>query len=290
MKYPNAKVKEGTNGWYILLQEGDYPRQKPMYLTLDGKDEEYKNSNFNIDFDTKELAEQALNAFNNMNNKRDYAALKQEGIDKNLCPSEYIYIGKGDKNNPLIKDWGEVEDKVLSKNICLIKSFEEIETTGWEGGMSDRHYCVPKEIWNKKFPNEKKPITLDEIKSQLAEAKKLIGKKVKRINSPRKEDDVAFTVLDVSFNVDFDKFKDVGPRSKEFLKEFGYIIYLHGNFSGQPIFGIFSEKSIKVVEDVKVVLNSSYTATISHDGIRVGCQTFSLDIIDKLVEARKQLA
>jgi hypothetical protein len=271
------------DGWYIWLERGKYLSNSGKPFDFNGSDENHEEKIKQIIFPTQELAEQTLNKYNNMETKRDYAALKQEGIDKDLCPNGYIYLGKGDRDYTMSKDWGR-------DNICRLFSDKTLDHTGWDGNSDSVHYCIHESIWNKKFPNEKKPITLDEIKSQLAEAKKLIGKKVKRINSPRKEDDVAFTVLDVSFNVDFDKFKDVGPRSKEFLKEFGYIIYLHGKFSGVPIFGIFSEKSIKVVEDVEVVLKSSYTAILSDFGIKVGCQTFPLDIIDKLVEARKQLA
>lgn len=38
-----------------------------------------------------------------------------------------------------------------------------------------------------------------------------------------------------------------------------------------------------------VVLNSEYTAEVTEDGIKVGCQTFPLDIVDRLVEARDKI-
>jgi len=47
--------------------------------------------------------------------------------------------------------------------------------------------------------------------------------------------------------------------------------------------------SCKVGKQVSVVLNTDYTAIVSNDGIKVGCQTFSLDIIQKLVDAQKRL-
>ena len=40
---------------------------------------------------------------------------------------------------------------------------------------------------------------------------------------------------------------------------------------------------------VKVVLNGSHTAECSKDGIKVGCQDFSWDIVKKLQDAKKQL-
>lgn len=39
-----------------------------------------------------------------------------------------------------------------------------------------------------------------------------------------------------------------------------------------------------------VILNSAYTAIISRDSITVGCQTFDLSIVDKLVEARNKVS
>ena len=47
----------------------------------------------------------------------------------------------------------------------------------------------------------------------------------------------------------------------------------------------FSPRKIETV-----VLNDKHSAVLSSDGtIVVGCQTFSIDIIDKLVDARKKL-
>jgi len=38
-----------------------------------------------------------------------------------------------------------------------------------------------------------------------------------------------------------------------------------------------------------VPLNASYSAVVSASGIKVGCQTFSLDVVEKLAEAKKNL-
>ncbi len=40
---------------------------------------------------------------------------------------------------------------------------------------------------------------------------------------------------------------------------------------------------------ISVKLNDDYTAILSHDGIKVGCQTFPLSVIDELVKAKKLL-
>lgn len=47
--------------------------------------------------------------------------------------------------------------------------------------------------------------------------------------------------------------------------------------------------SCEFVKKIDVTLNASYTEEVTEDGVKVGCQTFPLDIIDKLVDARKQL-
>lgn len=44
------------------------------------------------------------------------------------------------------------------------------------------------------------------------------------------------------------------------------------------------------INEVKVELNAEYTATVSEKGVKVGCQLFPLDVIDKLVAARNEIA
>jgi hypothetical protein len=41
--------------------------------------------------------------------------------------------------------------------------------------------------------------------------------------------------------------------------------------------------------DISVELNDTYTAIVSSEGVRVGCVTFPLEVIDKLTEAKKQV-
>ena len=55
---------------------------------------------------------------------------------------------------------------------------------------------------------------------------------------------------------------------------------------------IWPQDATKIIElisskhEVTVKLNDSHDAIVTKDKIKVGCQTFSIDIIDKLVEAR----
>lgn len=44
-----------------------------------------------------------------------------------------------------------------------------------------------------------------------------------------------------------------------------------------------------IPSQVEVRLNDQYTAILSDDGIKVGCQTFPLSVIDELVKAKQEL-
>lgn len=283
MKYPSARILTNNYGdlYYVHLYANN--KLHNIYLTSTGEELNWQTSELSIPqreklvyFETKELAEQTLNKYNNM---RNYAALKQEGIDKDLCPEGYIYLGKGDKDNYLSEDWER-------KDIVRLLSKTDIDETGWDGSISYSDFCVKEEIWNKKFPQEKKEITLNEIKSQLAEAKKLIGKKIKRLSGYNAG--IIHKVDKVNLHLEN---PPVGPNHDDFFAKNGYVISLHesGSAESREADTVFQNGGFQVIEDQKVILNSSYTAIISSEGIKVGCQTFPLEIIDKLVEARKQL-
>lgn len=271
MKYPSARILTNNYGdlYYVHLYANN--KLHNIYLTSTGEELNWQTSELSIPqreklvyFETKELAEQTLNKYNNM---RNYAALKQEGIDKDLCPEGYIYLGKGDKDNYLSEDWER-------KDIVRLLSKTDIDETGWDGSISYSDFCVKEEIWNKKFPQEKKEITLSEIKSQLLEAKKLIGKKVRH-------ETIKFEVKSVFLTVE--NSMETSLKCKDILNKDGYVIEVKGGPYSLPF------QYCEEVKDLEVVLNSSHTATLSNSGIRVGCQTFPLEIIDKLIEARKQL-
>ena len=42
-------------------------------------------------------------------------------------------------------------------------------------------------------------------------------------------------------------------------------------------------------QEIKVVLNIQYTATVTKDGVKVGCQEFPLEIIEDLKKAKDEL-
>ena len=81
----------------------------------------------------------------------------------------------------------------------------------------------------------------------------------------------------------------VGVDSKDGRMTYGSVSFQKSSYSTIPFIttdDLFSaEKEIVV----KVKLNSEYEATISKAGIVVGCQTFPLDIVEKLMAAKNKL-
>ena len=72
------------------------------------------------------------------------------------------------------------------------------------------------------------------------------------------------------------------------------VVYTHnktlsGNYQIQkkcgPAITLSDFLKLQVEVVVEVVLNDKYTAQVSKDGINVGCTSFPLSVIDKLVEA-----
>ena len=277
MKYPNARIESNNSGetYYCSL----YPLNdgiQNVYLTSAGEELNWQTSEISIPertklvyFPTKELAQQALDAFNNMNKTRNYAALKQEGIDKNLRPG-YVYLGEGDSANPLSNDWNK-------NDIYHIKSKNNIDKTRWSGDSSGRGYCTSENIWNKKFPQEKKQITLNEIKSQLLEAKKLIGKKVKRL-AGRNSGDI-YGVEDAILHLEN---PPRGPLHDKFFEENGYVISLTDKGSNT----VFQVGTFEVIEEIVVENHSgeSYTAKNKGDFWVFGCARIDKSLIKRAYE------
>jgi hypothetical protein len=134
------------------------------------------------------------------------------------------------------------------------------------------------------FLNEKKPITLDEIKSQLIEAKKLIGKTVRRTKGDRQ--DAKFKVESVVCNVD--EFTESGPLSRDFFDKNGYLIRLRGEYLGfedNTICAIYSKGYYEVVNDEITVTNhlgEKYTAQDNGQTWKFGCAEISKSLVREL--------
>jgi len=269
MKYPNAKIATYNNGnsYYVSFGSSLYLNNKGDVMDWGDKNLSTEEKNKLVSFPTKQSAEQALDAYNNMNKTRDYAALKQEGIDKKLCPPTYVYVGRGDPDYPLVLDWKSDNEICYTRNLCCIRENGTIDDTGWEGSFPERDFCVPKEIWNKKFPTKKKEITLNEIKSQYEEAKKLLGKKIKRLigynaGSIHKVDEV---------NLHLEN-PPKGELHNKFFAENGYVISLHER-NMHEVNSVFMDAAFQVVEEITVTNHSgqSYIAKNEGDFWVFGC-------------------
>jgi hypothetical protein len=123
------------------------------------------------------------------------------------------------------------------------------------------------------FLNEKKPITLDEIKSQLSEAKKLIGKKVCPKNSS------SFVVEEVVLDV-------LGERSSrccdEFFDKHGYVIRVCDN----DLRKVPYTTDLKPIQSVEVTNHSGekYTAQDNGQTWKFGCAEISKSLVKELYE------
>jgi hypothetical protein len=109
-------------------------------------------------------------------------------------------------------------------------------------------------------------------------AKKLIGKTVKFKGGSNK-----FKVEKVILRHDDDG-DSLSVASRDYLKKHSYVVAVIGSGFNKP----FPEIEL-VPDEINVKLNDSYDAIVTKDGIKVGCQTFSHDIVDKLKSAIEQI-
>lgn len=111
------------------------------------------------------------------------------------------------------------------------------------------------------------------------EAKKLIGKTVVVKNEPLVKIKVTSIVYRMGDDAD-----DLSFACQDYLKEHGYLIAVRGGGYSRPFLEIE-----EVTSDINVKLNDSYNAIVTKSGIKVGCQTFSHDVVDKLKNAIEQI-
>jgi hypothetical protein len=109
-------------------------------------------------------------------------------------------------------------------------------------------------------------------------AKKLIGKTVKFQSGSTK-----FKVEKVILRHDDDG-DDLSFASRDYLKKHGYVVAVISSGFTKP----FPEIEL-VPDEITLKLNDSYDAIVTKDGIKVGCQTFSHDIVEKLKKAIEQI-
>jgi hypothetical protein len=73
--------------------------------------------------------------------------------------------------------------------------------------------------------------------------------------------------------------KSVGTGSGIYFEAYNFPFF---------VLELVSKKPVKPTE-IKVKLNTDYSADCTKDSVKVGCQTFGWDVIEKLIETKKQL-
>jgi hypothetical protein len=111
------------------------------------------------------------------------------------------------------------------------------------------------------------------------EAKKLIGKTVVVKNEPSVKIKVTSIVYRMGDDAD-----DLSFACQDYLKKHGYLIAVRGGLYSRPFLEIE-----EVTSDINVKLNDNHDAIVTKDGIKVGCQTFSHDIVEKLKNAIEEI-
>ncbi len=69
----------------------------------------------------------------------------------------------------------------------------------------------------------------------------------------------------------------------------GFSVYIIVGDSHLPIRNLEDDRIVYLPASYEVRLNSKYDAVVTKDTVTVGCQTFPISILDKLVEAREKL-
>jgi hypothetical protein len=203
-----------------------------------------------------------------------FKTLALEGAKHN-CPEGYVYVGMGN---------GKYSG--LGFGSCLI-TYQN--STKWKTGNPnnpgihlDWEYACPIKIWEEKTGlkyNEimKPSITLEELKVKLAAARKLVGKRVRNINSKLG----SYLIESVELAIDKVPDNNHSQAIRDFFSKNGYCVILN---TDKNTFAFPFEEYEVVKSKLELKLNSEYTAVVSEDGVVVGCQTFTHEKILELAD------
>lgn len=138
-----------------------------------------------------------------------------------------------------------------------------VETAGW----------YPISIFEL-YNEDPKPSNKDsKIIAKYRYAESLIGKKVTSFGNEVVVESVG---LDLSPNA------DQSSLTRDEVDKLGYSVYVkYGNH-------LVPVDRVKLIENIEVKLNKSYTAKVNAETITVGCQTFPVSILSDLSKAVKQ--
>lgn len=148
--------------------------------------------------------------------------------------------------------------------------------SNWNGTMQRDLYYVTVEYATKHN-------LLYSLDAELADAKDKVGK----LNSG--EYTTNATVHDyVSWSYDIVSRKTASNHTLQFMNKHGIdhcVVMIVGAAQHIP-----SEVNVESIPEFEtVVLNSNHTAKVYKDRIEVGCQTFSLNILEELIQARAKM-
>ena len=172
-----------------------------------------------------------------------------------------------------------------------VKRIKEHQSTWWSGYCAKKGYS-PDQIFTIKNIRNYTVVDLEEMEYSLSfdadrfelaqltpeqeyeEAKKLIGKTILVKGTTLK-----YKVDNVVIRKDNDK-AGMSSSCVDFLKKHGYVVAMLANGLSRPFPDV-----VECDKEINVKLNDSYDAIVTKDGIKVGCQTFSHDIVNALKNA-----
>ena len=177
-----------------------------------------------------------------------------------------------------------------------VKRIKEHQSTWWSECCAKKGYS-PDQIFTIKntktnnlsffFEEMEYSLGFDADKFELAqltpeqeyeEAKKLIGKIILVEGTT-----IKYKVDNVVIRKDNDK-TGLSSSCRDFLKANGYVVAILGVDLSRPFPDV-----VEYSKEINVKLNDKYDAVVSKDGIKVGCQTFSHDIVEKLKRAIEEI-
>lgn len=176
-------------------------------------------------------------------------------------PKGYIYVGKGRTGGLEFGPW--------------LRGLNVLSGLSLVGDDPNEDYACPKDVWERTV--RPGPKNLNEIRNEFAEAKELVGKRVTIGGKTKLEFGKTHLVEKVDFYLEDPK----GLSSiEEAIENDGYCLALSGE-GCDTAFGYH-----KLADEIQ--LNSKYTARITDEGVKVGCQTFEFKKVLELAEAVKK--
>jgi len=198
-----------------------------------------------------------------MTNKEKYPNAEIKG------PGAFGYYIVLDNDNP-------------SKTTYLVNNAPSIKncTNGWHSTRQQAESAL------NNFMNETPEITLKEIKRQYEEAKKLVGKKIKKLQGNGNIGKI-YKVTEVKLVLEQEDFF-YSDKALSFLRENGYVIFLvdYGGYNRT----VFDNGCFTVINEISVTAHDGQTYTAESDGDcwKFGCARISKLLIKEAYDLSKK--